>query len=409
MARNRPAQRETAVPATNTTQTDTTPTPRPTLPPVTGTTVLADGQLVAQTPALPLGFSTSGQLTNILVAPGDFVQAGQLIATLDTKALEEAVRNAELQVEQAEVSLAQAQLTLDDLRNWEPDETAVALAEANLAAAQVALEQAQAADAAAANNLVSARVNLQQAERALADAQEAYDTAFDPGREWELGDPFRKPLLEAERDAAERNLTLAQENLEMARAQYNLTLATLNDKTAVSAQASLLSAQQALEQATTGPKPSEITAAELQVTQAEITLEQAKLSLTQAQEALADAQLVAPWDGVIISVEVAPGTMVSPGTPIVTLLDVANLQFQTSNLSERDLASIAPGQPAKIFLKTYPDEIIAGQVARIVPQASGVVGDAATFTVIIDLDKTDLLLLAGMTGRVEIQPADNTN
>lgn len=400
-----PAGRQMVVEeSTAVTDDTTTPTPRPTTPPVTGTVVLADGQLVAQTPALPLAFKASGQLLEILVTPGDAVHAGDLIARLDDKALQEAVTNAELQVKQAEISLAQAQLTLDDLLNWEPDETAVALAQANVAAAQAALENAQAADAAAGNSLTSARVNLEQAQRSLEDAQKAYDTAFDPGRDWELGDPWRKPALEAERDAATRNLTFAQENLEVARAQYNLALAGLNNDTAVSAQANLLSAQQALEQATTGPKQKDITAAELQVQQAELTLEQAQVALEQAQATLADAQLAAPWDGVILSVEAAPGATVSAGTPIVTLLDNNALQFQTSNFSERDLSAVTPGQPVEITLKAYPSQPITGTVARIAPQASGTLGDAATFTIIINLDETTLPLRAGMTGRVEILP-----
>jgi hypothetical protein len=41
-------------------------------------------------------------------------------------------------------------------------------------------------------------------------------------------------------------------------------------------------------------------------------------------------------------------------------------------------------------------------VAGVAPQASGMVGDAAIFTVEIELAPTDLALRPGMTGRVEI-------
>jgi HlyD family secretion protein len=385
------------------TEADTTPTPRPTLPPQTGTTVLADGQLVAVNPVLALGFNSSGRLLELHVQPGDNVAAGDPIATLDDANLREAVTNAELQVAQAEISLNQAQLTLEDLVNWTPDETAVALAEANLTAAQTALENAQTADASAGNSLTSARINLDQAERNLADAQKAYDTAFDPGREWEMGVPWGKVALENERDAATRNLQFAGENLEVARAQYNLAAAGLNNDTAVSAQASVVSAQQALEQATTGPKEKDIAAARLSVEQTELSLQQSQITLAQAQDALAEAQLTAPWSGTVLTVDVAARAFVGAGTPIVTLLDTANLQFHTSNLSERDLAQVEPGNPVEITLKTYPAQPIQGAVQRIAPQAGGVVGDAAVFTVMIDLTETaGLDLRPGMTGRAEI-------
>lgn len=382
--------------------TDTTPTPRPTLQAVTGTTILADGELEAVNPALALSFEAGGRLLTLTVRPGDQVAAGDLIATLDDIGLEEAVSGAELQVAQAENSLAQAQLSLDNLLNWEADETAVALAEANLTAAEAAHENAAAQDAAAGNSLTSARVNRDQAERSLADAQDAYDTAHQEARDWELNDPWRGPALEAEREATARSVAFAQENLAVARAQYNLALAGLNNDAAVSANASVISAQQALAQAQTGPKASEIAAARLQVTQAELALEQSQFSLAQARNALVKAELRAPWSGTIVSVDIAPGAMVAAGSPVVTLLDTARLQLHTSNLSERDLARVAPGQPVEIVLKAFPSQTIGGRVARIAPQASGRVGDAAVFAVIIDLDDTNLDLRPGMTGRVEI-------
>lgn len=381
-----------------------TVTPRPTEAVVSGTTILADGRLVSVSPPLTLGFTTSGRLLEIHVQAGDKVSEGDLIATLDDKAIQEQIANAELSVTQAENSLAQAQLSLDNLLDWEPDELAIAAAEANVAVAEANYEDALVQDATVGNNLTSAQVNLDQAERALADAQENYDTAWDPARDWELNDPFRKDRLEAERESTERALQQAEEALAVARANYNLTAAGINNNAALNADASLISAQQALEQAQTGPAESEISAAELQVDQAELSLEQAEMTLSQAQQSLADAQLMAPWSGTVLSVDVAQGALVGSGTPIITLMDTDNIEFHTSNLSERDLAQVEPGQPVEITLKSYPNEPIEGVVSRISPQAGELLGDAATFPVIISLNETDLDLLIGMTGRAEIQP-----
>ena len=389
----------TAVPDSNA----PTATPRPTSEPAAASTVLADGQLVAVQPSLALSFEANGRVLTLNVNPGDKVAPGDVIATLDDSALQEAVTSTELQVRQAENSLAQSQLSLDDLLTWEPDETAVALAQANVTAAQTGLDNARTSDAAAGNSLTSARITLEQAERQLADAQEAYDTAFDPGREWELQLRGYKERLEAEREGAERSLTLAQENLEVAQAQYNLAVAGLDNETAVSANASLINAQQTLSQTLAGPKPSEISAARLTVEQAEISLEQAQFSLAQAQNALSKAQLLAPWSGTVLSVEVAPGATVAAGAPIVTLLDTDQLQFHTTNLSERDLEAVQPGQVVEVTLKAFTATPLSGVVVGIAPQASGTVGDAAVFTVQIRLDETELDLRPGMTGRVEIR------
>lgn len=384
-----------------------TPSPDPDLPTPTavptGVTVLAEGVMVAAQPVLPLAFETGGKLMTITVQPGDRVQAGDLLARLDDSALQEAIATAELQVAQAENSLAQAEAELDRLLAWEADELAVALAEANLTAAETALQNAQTQDAAAGNSLTSASVSVDQAERALVDAQAAYDTAFDPGREWELNDPWRADFLRAEREGAERSLAYAQEQLRVAQANYTLAAAGLNNDTAVSAEAAVVSAQQALAQAQKGPTEAEVEAARLRVEQAEIGLEQSQLGQQQAQAALAQAELRAPWAGAILSVEAAPGALVGAGAPIVNLLDMTQLEFHTTNLSERDLAQIGPGQTAVITLKAYPNEFIAAAVRRVGLQAGEPVGDAATFPVILVLDAGELDIRPGMTGRAEIQ------
>lgn len=376
----------------------------PTATPIpTGVTVLADGVVQAARPLLPLAFEMGGKLLAVNVQPGDQVRAGDVIATLDDAALRETIANTTLQVSQAENGVAQAQAELDRLLAWQPDELAIAAAEANLTAAQTALENAQTSDAAAGNSLTAANVSITQAQRTLADAQKAYDTAFDPGREWELNDPWRADFLKAEREGATRAVTMAQEQLRVAQANYALAAAGLNNDTAVSAQANLMNAQQALAQAQQGPKPEEITAARLRLEQAQISLEQSHLAWQQAENALAKAQLVAPWSGMVLTVDAAPGALVGGGSPIVTLLDTTQLEFHTTNLSERDLAQIEPGDAVLVTLKTYPNDPLTGTVVRIGLQATGTVGDAATFPVIIALDAAGLDIRPGMTGRAEIK------
>ena len=402
-------------------ESEAEPTRQPTAAPA-GTTILAEGQLVTVNPELPLGFTTNGRLLELHVQSGDHVTAGDLIAALDDKALQETLVDAELGVRQAENSLAQAQLSLDQLLNWEPDQTAVAQAEAGLAAAETGLENAQSQDSVAYSSITAARVRLEQAERGLENAKKEYDTAFDPGREWELyiDDPScrtgeQHPLCTGEpySDRIKREqawvpvaLRSAEDELEVAQASYSLAIAGLNSNSAVSAEASIANARQALSQALTGPKAQEIAAARLQVEQAELSLEQAQFNSEKAGAALDETHLLAPWAGTILSVDSSLGSIVGAGTAVVTLLDTSRLQFQTNNLSERDLAQIAPAQPVIVTLKAYPNDPLPGQVKRIAPLAQGIIGDAATFTVIIQIEPTNLDLLPGMTGRVEINSSN---
>ncbi len=340
-----------------------------------GITILAEGQITAVNPELPLSFTVSGRLKEVFVEPGDRIQAGDLLAELETADLENQLVQAQTALSTAEIQLANASQELEDN---------LAQAQLNLEKIQVQLNQ----NAAVANNnssaLISASVNLSRAQQRVADAAYEYQKAKD--RTWEppeIADNYARFLQQAEED------------LLVAEAQYNDAVnADSGDVYIVQGlQIDKKLVEQQIAQLQRGVNP--LLALEV---------EKAQLNIANIQRQLDEAVLVAPIDGEVLALNhhPAPGTMIGAGTPFLTLLDTNELQFQTANLSERDLAQIAPGQAVRLVLKAYPDDPLTGTVLRIGPQAAGLVGDAATFPVIIALDATDLDLRPGMTGRAEI-------
>ena len=360
-------------------------------------TILAEGVIQAVQPVLSLSFEASGKLLEIHVQPGDLVEAGDLIATLDDTTLQDAIAQAELQLAQSENSLAQAQQTLISLqadlplRQAEAQQTLtvaqenVRLAEARLngldaPASEAAITQAQA-------DVLFATQRLEKAEKAYEPYRDKPDTNVNKAI---FGTAWADAKLAY--DAAVRRLNaLTGTASELTRAQLEADLAV--------AQAQLTQAQTNLDNLLSGNLDE---SAQLNVELAEINLTQSHMNLSQAQADLAKAQLLAPWNGAVLTVEVTPGGMVGGGTPIVTLLNVSQLEFHTINVSERDLAQIFPGQTATITLKAYPNAPIPATVLRIGWQAGNPVGDTATFPVILVLDDTDFEIRPGMTGKVEI-------
>ena len=140
------------------------------------TTVSTDGSLVFPISETVV-FESSGVIGEVLVAEGDIVTEGQILATLDPASvagLEKAVVQAQLDLYEAQVSLAEA--TAD------PDSLDIASAEATLEEALVSLQQAQddrdalvveppdsSELAAAASSLANAALAIQDAEDLLAD------------------------------------------------------------------------------------------------------------------------------------------------------------------------------------------------------------------------------------------------
>jgi RND family efflux transporter MFP subunit len=411
-------------------------------------TVTAPGQLVG-TRHFNLALDVSASLVAVHVRPGERVQAGDALAQLDVTAARRAVATSELKVAQAEktldeiqdpiavqrtidraeiqqaqaeLDLAAAQLGLNELLGWTPDENAIAIAQANLEAAQASYESA--AREPTYEQTVSARVGLEQAQADLAAAQEAYDKTWDPARDWELYDGHRGPRLESEREAVTRILERAHQNLEIAQASYNLARAS-NDAGKLTARTRVLDAQSTLAGARSGPTEGEIEEARLAVRRAELSLEQARINLreaqrgadpTQAELALAQASLdleaaqaglahlqvgssntatlAAPFDGVVLAVNAGPGETVLAGASLIVLTDPGAVEVESS-VVEEDLPLVQVGQEVDLFFDARPNTGVRGRVSRIVPRR--LPGDRPLYPVYVTIDELPEGLLAGMT------------
>ena len=125
-----------------------------------GATVSATGSVEAQAQA-ELRFADDGTVTAILVKPGDKVQPGQPLATLDATDLQ-------LKLEQAQADLQQAQADYDKLRG---KATTQEIAEAQARVAQARAQAQQARGAVSGADIAAAQARLQKAQDRLARLQ----------------------------------------------------------------------------------------------------------------------------------------------------------------------------------------------------------------------------------------------
>lgn len=136
-----------------------------------------------------------------------------------------------------------------------------------------------------------------------------------------------------------------------------------------------------------------IQAADAKVDQMQSALEAAKASLAQAT-------LLAPFGGTVVRVDVSSGEYVQPGQVIIELARLADLQIETTDLSELNIAAVKIGQPATVFVEALNEEF-PGKVTAISPISNTVGGDVV-FKVTIKLDEQPADLLWGMSADVEI-------
>ncbi len=133
---------------------------------------------------------------------------------------------------------------------------------------------------------------------------------------------------------------------------------------------------------------------------ADIQVRQAQAALEIAQGALAQTTLVAPYDGVIASVDTAQGEFLQQGQVVVTLATLNNLLIETTDLSERDIMKVKVGDSANVFVEAL-NQNIDGQVIAISSIADAVGGDVV-FKITIELEFQPEGLLWGMTAEVNI-------
>jgi RND family efflux transporter MFP subunit len=133
---------------------------------------------------------------------------------------------------------------------------------------------------------------------------------------------------------------------------------------------------------------------------ADAIVQQAQVALELAQINLADGTLLAPFDGTVTSLGIIPGEFVQSDQGVVTLATLDDLQLETTDLSERDIANVKVGAPVSIFVEAL-NETFTGKVTSISPKAETVGGDTV-FKVTIAFDEQPRDLLWGMTAEVTI-------
>ena len=331
-------------------------------------TVSAGGNVQALREA-QLAFDTAGSITEINVAVGDMVRQGDTLARLDTTSLEDALREAEL-------SLAQAELNLQTLRK-PADSADLELAKLRMQEASQAMKVAElsraVAEARAANDVDRARELAEDAARAYQDYLEMLDRYGLPEG---LAAGITAVYMEAEGNVGITQLK-GDYAIQQAKSQW------------ASAYQRYVQAQRDLSKLESGTDTYQIRLAELQVASAKLNLEQRRADLEAAE-------LRAPMDGVITSSDIEIGDTVIAGQPVITLLDEKSLIAELT-VDEIDIGKLQVGQPVTLTLDAYPDIALQGaidQIGILPRQRSGVVNYGVRVHL---MEPTSIAIRQGMT------------
>lgn len=119
---------------------------------------------------------------------------------------------------------------------------------------------------------------------------------------------------------------------------------------------------------------------EAQVALAEAQQQQAQAELEELKIQLSQTKVYAPLTGDVAIRYVDEGSLVSPSTPLIQIVNLSTLAT-LGNVPERNVGRLRVGTPAEVEVDAIPGKIFRGKVSRIAP-----VLNAATRSASIEID-----------------------
>ncbi len=272
---------------------------------------------------IDIATKTAGRVKEVLVREGDFVEAGQVVAQMDTESLAAELRQTEAKIRQAESAAA----------------TASALA---------AQRRESKASAAA---LIAQRRHARQTAKELVSQRES-ELAFAENELRRSTELHEKGFIAAQRlDADRTRVRTASAALAAARSQV------------AEAQAALETAQ-----AQAAELEAAITAAESQVTESRFSTEAARAAAEKISADIADATLRTPRPGRVLFRTAEPSEVLPAGGTVVTVLDISDV-YMTFFLPETAAGRVALGAEARLVLDAAKQYVVPARISFVASSA----------------------------------------
>ncbi len=339
------------------------------------------------------GFENRGKVSEVLVALGDEVQAGQVLARQESTTLAlkykqaeaslaalsspSAIASAEQAVLDAKQSFATARNDLQYMIG--PD---MLYAEENVTEAQDKLEMATTAaekDPTEANNQ-----KVEEAKSALAKAQEALTYVYYAYSSNYTLQTFTYPIRNDNGITIRKDLIAPTDSeILAARAAYDLAKANLND---VQNYLDILR----------GVKATDGTPASSQT-----SITEAKIALAEAKVNYESAELTAPINGTITSINLNVSDSVGPSA-VITISNMTQPYTVDAYLDEVDWDKAKVGYDATVIFDLLPDNSYAGKIVQVYPGLDSSSGTSLVHIIVQLNDNIHVELPAGATASVDI-------
>lgn len=171
------------------------------------------------------------------------------------------------------------------------------------------------------------------------------------------------------------------------------------------------SAQEQISELNVDEKTAEYDQATAQLESAKGQLSQAQAAFKQAQVNLERTRILAPIDGTILVVDVAVGQTVAASMQVPELFqiaeDLSKMQVDV-NIDESDVGRVQLGDRAMFSVDAFPGKTFDASVRQIRKNSTNV-NNVISYDVVLEVPKTPVQLLPGMTANIQILSAERNN
>lgn len=359
-----------------------TPTAQPAQVPLEA--VIAEGHFVP-TNNLTLSFMVRGKVAEILVEEGQKVREGDVLVRLSDR-------------EQAEAALTAAQLELTTAQQAYDEfvrtaglgraETWQAYMEAQVVRAEAARDWEDLNVDNIDDNIEDRQADVTDRKKDLEDAQDEFDKYADLDK-----DNSKRKSAEDDLERAQEDYNEAVRDLEEEIRERDTVRAALDQALALEAEA-----RHQYEISLDGPNAE-------QLALLEVRLNNANAQVASAENNLANYELIAPFNGEVMDIDISVNEMVGPETRAVIVADTGQWFIETSDLTELEVVDVAEGQSVSILTDALPEVEMSGVVDKISRSFMSQGGDVI-YTVRIRVDDVDPRVRWGMTVEVTFEPLD---
>ena len=276
-----------------------------------------------------VGSEVGGRIDKILVREGDIVSAGQVLITFDEKELL--------------ASLAQSRANAEKAKRGFRRED---VEEARAAAMQAKADYELRKNGYRKEDIAAAEADL---DRAAADESRS-------SLDFQRYDALAKKDLvsKQQRDTAEANWKMAAAQKDNARHKLDELQRGYRPEEIASAEARYLQTQATLDKYVRGNRPEDIDAA--------------KAAMAYDEARFRERQVLAPSAASVEVLDVRPGDLIAPNTPVATLLERDEIYVRIY-IPETEIYRVHVGQKAQITVDSVGKQVFDGAVEQINQQA----------------------------------------